>query len=169
MSRLESGRITLEKTTLLIEDIVREAVVPVREIAEQKRLELRIDIPSGLVFEADAKAMHQILVNLLQNAVKFTPDSGCIAIRAKQINNAVNIYVEDNGIGIPKESLNKLARPFEQVEGELSKTYKGSGLGLAIARSLAELHHGSLRIRSHLGSGTMVMVHLPLGNPKLSS
>jgi two-component system cell cycle sensor histidine kinase PleC len=75
---------------------------------------------------------------------------------------ALNIYVEDSGIGIPPEKIGRIGRPFEQVEGELARSYKGSGLGLAIARSLAELHGGGLRIRSVMGSGTIVMVHLPL-------
>ena len=77
---------------------------------------------------------------------------------------SVGIYVEDNGIGIPAQALQKLGRPFEQVETEFSKSYKGSGLGLAIARSLAELHGGSLRIRSQEGLGTIVLVHLPLSD-----
>ena len=80
---------------------------------------------------------------------------------------AVNIYVEDNGIGIPAQALKKIGRPFEQVEGEFDKTYKGSGLGLAIAKSLAELHGGSLRIRSSVGTGTMVLVHLPIRDANL--
>ena len=169
MSKLESGRIMLEKATLNLGNLVGEALIPVKEAARDKQLDLRIDVPVDLMLEADARAMYQILGNLLQNAVKFTPEKGRVALRARRINQGVNIYVEDDGIGIPKESLHKLARPFEQVEGELSKSYKGSGLGLAIARSLAELHGGSLRIRSSLGNGTMVMVHLPLGHPRLDS
>jgi two-component system cell cycle sensor histidine kinase PleC len=74
----------------------------------------------------------------------------------------VNIYVEDTGIGIPKEALSKLGRPFEQVENQFTKTHKGSGLGLAIARSLIELHNGTMRIRSTPGAGTVVLVRLPL-------
>ena len=74
------------------------------------------------------------------------------------------------GIGIPRDALGKLGRPFEQVETEFSKTHKGSGLGLAIARSLSELHGGGLRIRSLPGLGTVVMVHLPryaaIGTPE---
>jgi two-component system cell cycle sensor histidine kinase PleC len=77
----------------------------------------------------------------------------------------VNIYVEDNGIGIPKEAVHKLGQPFEQVEMESNRTYKGSGLGLAIARSLSELHGGGLRIRSQEGVGTIVLVHLPMEKP----
>ena len=83
-------------------------------------------------------------------------------MRTRQAGNAVNIYVEDNGIGIPDHALHKLGQPFEQVETEFSKSYKGSGLGLAIARSLTELHGGTLRIKSQEGVGTIVLVHLPL-------
>ena len=111
---------------------------------------------------ADERGIHQILVNLLQNATKFTSDGGCITVRTRPAGDAINIYVEDNGIGIPEHALHKLGRAFEQVETEFSKSYKGSGLGLAIARSLAELHGGALRIRSQEGVGTIVLVHLPL-------
>jgi two-component system cell cycle sensor histidine kinase PleC len=162
MSRLESGRIKLEKVPLDIAEAARLAMTKVADAARDKQIELKFDIDAGIMVTADPRAISQILVNLLQNAVKFTPAEGMVAVRARRIGEGVNIYVEDNGIGIPKEALGKLGQPFAQVEGELSKNYKGSGLGLAIARSLAELHGGSLRIRSSLGAGTMVMVHLPL-------
>ena len=74
----------------------------------------------------------------------------------------VTFAIADNGIGIPKDALRKLGRPFEQVESQLTKSHQGSGLGLAIAKSLAELHGGSMRIRSTLGKGTLVVVRLPL-------
>jgi two-component system cell cycle sensor histidine kinase PleC len=74
----------------------------------------------------------------------------------------VTIAIADDGIGIPKDALGKLGRPFEQVESQLTKRHQGSGLGLAIAKSLAELHGGSMRIRSILGKGTTVVVRLPL-------
>ncbi len=74
----------------------------------------------------------------------------------------MTIAIGDNGIGIPKEALRKLGRPFEQVESQLTKRHQGSGLGLAIAKSLAEMHGGAMRIRSRLGQGTMVVVRLPL-------
>ena len=73
----------------------------------------------------------------------------------------INIAIEDTGIGIPKSAIRKLGRPFEQVENQYSRTYPGSGLGLAISRSLAELHGGTLRIRSTEGKGTIVTVRLP--------
>jgi two-component system cell cycle sensor histidine kinase PleC len=78
------------------------------------------------------------------------------------VNSHVNIAIEDTGIGIPKEALKNLGKPFEQVESQLTKTHRGSGLGLAIAKSLAELHGGAMRIRSSLGVGTIVLVRLPV-------
>jgi two-component system, cell cycle sensor histidine kinase PleC len=104
----------------------------------------------------------QIVINLLSNAVKFTPDGGRITVRARIVNTHVNLAIEDSGIGIPKEALKNLGKPFEQVESQLTKTHRGSGLGLAIAKSLTELHGGAMRIRSSLGVGTIVMVRLPV-------
>ena len=83
-------------------------------------------------------------------------------MRARAVGSDVNIAIEDTGIGIPKDALKKLGRPFEQVESQLTKTHRGSGLGLAIAKSLSELHGGAMRIRSTLGVGTIVLVRLPL-------
>jgi signal transduction histidine kinase len=81
----------------------------------------------------------------------------------------VTIAIADNGIGIPREALHKLGRPFEQVESQLTKRYQGSGLGLAIAKSLIEMHGGAMRICSALGNGTMVVVRLPLRSPAMRS
>jgi two-component system cell cycle sensor histidine kinase PleC len=166
MSRLESGRIKLEKSPVEIAAAAEGALATIAEPARDKQIELIVDIDAGITIAGDPRAIGQILTNLLQNAVKFTPAGGMVAIRARKIGEGVNIYVEDNGIGIPKEALGRLGQPFAQVEGEFSKSYKGSGLGLAIARSLTELHGGSVRIRSSLGAGTMVMVHLPIGQPR---
>ncbi len=109
-----------------------------------------------------AARVKQIALNLLSNAVKFTPDGGAVTVRGRLRGGMVTIAIEDNGIGIPKDALRKLGRPFEQVESQLTKSHQGSGLGLAIAKSLAEMHGGAMRIRSKLGKGTMVVVRLPL-------
>ena len=94
--------------------------------------------------------------------MKFTPDGGAVTVRGRTRGGMVTIAIEDNGIGIPKEAIRKLGRPFEQVESQLTKRHQGSGLGLAIAKSLAEMHGGAMRIRSKLGHGTMVVVRLPI-------
>ncbi|MGJ3264023.1 MAG: PAS domain-containing sensor histidine kinase [Salinarimonas sp.] len=162
MSRIEAGRITLEKREMLLPEVVERATRMVAELARAKGLALVVDADAMARINADERAIQQILVNLLQNAVKFTPEQGRIVVRTRIVGEAVNIYVEDNGIGIPSEAMKRLGRPFEQVEAEYSKTYQGSGLGLAIAKSLAELHGGTLRIRSQVSVGTVVMIHLPL-------
>jgi two-component system cell cycle sensor histidine kinase PleC len=163
MSRIEAGRISLTKRPVGVNDSIRRALRLVSEQIRAKNLAVTIDVtPEDTTVPADERGLHQILVNLLQNATKFTGQNGCITVRTRQAGDAINIYVEDNGIGIPEHALHKLGRPFEQVETEFSKSYKGSGLGLAIARSLAELHGGSLRIKSQEAVGTIVLVHLPM-------
>jgi two-component system cell cycle sensor histidine kinase PleC len=97
----------------------------------------------------------------LSNAVKFTPEGGRVTIRARGTPAWVSIAIADTGIGIPHDALARLGRPFEQVESQLTKRHEGSGLGLAIAKSLIELHHGSMRIRSTPGRGTIVLLRLP--------
>ena len=83
-------------------------------------------------------------------------------MRSRIVSGALNIYIDDNGVGIPKDALPKLAQPFTWVDLDASKPSEGSGLGLAIARSFVELHGGGLRIRSSEGAGTVVLVRLPL-------
>jgi len=110
---------------------------------------------------ADRRAIKQVIVNLLSNAVKFTPDGGKVVVRSRVLSDSIQLVIADTGIGIAPHSLTRLGRPFEQVESQLTKTYHGSGLGLAIARSLTNLHGGSMRMRSKLGAGTVVCVSLP--------
>lgn len=163
MSRIEAGRMRLSKSVLSLEDAIERALKLVAEGARAKDLAVSADPAPNVTLLADGRAVQQILVNILQNAVKFTPEGGRVSIKSRAVGDRVHIYVADTGIGIPKTSLPKLARPFEQVENDLTRTYKGSGLGLSIARSLCELHGGSLRIRSQEGAGTIVLVQLPRG------
>jgi two-component system, cell cycle sensor histidine kinase PleC len=129
--------------------------------AEDKNLVLDADIEGSISVVADRRAVKQILVNLLSNAVKFTPDGGKVVVRSRQLPDRIVLMIADTGIGIAPQSLARLGRPFEQVESQLTKTYHGSGLGLAIARSLTNLHGGSMRLRSKLGAGTVVCISLP--------
>ena len=129
--------------------------------AEDKNLVLDADIDGPISVVADRRAIKQIIVNLLSNAVKFTPDGGKVVVRTRSLENSIVLMIADTGIGIAPHSLLRLGRPFEQVESQLTKTYHGSGLGLAIARSLTNLHGGSMRLRSKLGTGTVVCVSLP--------
>jgi two-component system, cell cycle sensor histidine kinase PleC len=162
MSRIENGHHPLRLEEVDLDATVLEALRVITPLSEEKGLALRAEAATGLIARADRRAIKQILLNLVSNAVKFTPPGGRVAVRLRQVGGGVNIYVEDTGIGIPKEALAKLGRPFEQVENQFTKTHKGSGLGLAIARSLVEMHEGTMRIRSSVGIGTVVLVRLPL-------
>jgi two-component system, cell cycle sensor histidine kinase PleC len=162
MSKIEAGRIRLDPEEFELEPFLNDAMRVVSGRANDKRLTLTARIARGIRLTADHRLLKQIMLNLLSNAVKFTPEGGRITIRARAVGGWVAIAIADTGIGIPEDALARLGRPFEQVESQLTKSHQGSGLGLAIAKSLTELHQGSMRIRSTLGHGTMVMLRLPL-------
>jgi two-component system cell cycle sensor histidine kinase PleC len=161
MSKIEAGRMKLDKEELDLSKTLAESLRVVSGRADDKNLDLDAEIDGPISIVADRRATKQIIVNLLSNAVKFTPDGGKIIVRSRQVEDSIVLLIADTGIGIAPQSLRRLGRPFEQVESQLTKTYHGSGLGLAIARSLTNLHGGSMRLRSKLGSGTVVRVSLP--------
>jgi two-component system cell cycle sensor histidine kinase PleC len=161
MSKIEAGRMKLDLEPLDLADTLTESLRVVSGRAEDKNLTVESDIEGIIPVVADRRAMKQIAVNLLSNAVKFTPDGGRVIVRSRVLKDSVMLMIADTGIGIAPQSLKKLGRPFEQVESQLTKTYHGSGLGLAIAKSLANLHGGSMKLRSRLGTGTVVCVTLP--------
>ncbi len=163
MSKIEAGRIRLDAEPIELEPFLNDAMRVVSGRANDKRLKLTARIGRGIRLSADHRLLKQIMLNLLSNAVKFTPEGGRVTIRARKTSGGwVSISIADTGIGIPEEALARLGRPFEQVESQLTKSHQGSGLGLAIAKSLTELHHGSMRIHSTPGRGTMVLLRLPM-------
>jgi len=161
MSKIEAGGIRLSPETVELDSLLADCIRVVSTRASEKRLIIKAEVKPGIRLNADRRALKQITLNLLSNAVKFTPDGGAVAVQGRLRGRAVIIGIKDNGIGIPRQALQKLGRPFEQVESQLTKRHQGSGLGLAIAKSLVELHGGAMRIRSRLGRGTLVMVRLP--------
>jgi two-component system cell cycle sensor histidine kinase PleC len=124
-------------------------------------------VPQGLSLWADRRAFKQILINLLSNAVKFTPEGGKVTVSAAVLRETISISIRDTGIGIPSRDIEKLGRPFEQVENQFTKTKGGSGLGLAISKSFVELHGGTLTIKSVVGQGTDVTVRFPVSAPQV--
>ncbi|NVN86977.1 MAG: PAS-domain containing protein [Rhodopseudomonas sp.] len=161
MSKIEAGRMKLEMESIDLGRALAESLRVVAGRAEHKNLVLRADICEAIPIVADRRAIKQILINLLSNAVKFTPDGGRVTVRSRVLNDSITLLIADTGIGIAQPSLRRLGQPFEQVETQLTKTYHGSGLGLAIAKSLTTMHGGSMRLRSTLGTGTVVLVSLP--------
>jgi two-component system, cell cycle sensor histidine kinase PleC len=162
MSKIEAGGTRLAPEDVELDPVLVDCLRVVSQRAGEKHLELTSHVAPEIHLKADRRALKQIALNLLSNAVKFTPDGGSVTVRGRVRSGMVTIAIEDNGIGIPRDALHKLGRPFEQVESQLTKRHQGSGLGLALAKSLAEMHGGAMRIRSRLGKGTIVAVRLPL-------
>lgn len=162
MSRIEAGRLTLESKPCSLKSLLDDCLHIVTPQAENQQIDIVTSIPKDIEVELDKRAIKQVMLNLMSNAIKFTPEGGSVELTAELDQAHVHITVKDSGIGIDPAALPKLGRPFEQVENQLTKTHNGTGLGLAISRSLVDLHGGYLSIDSEVGVGTTVLVTLPL-------
>lgn len=163
MSKIEAGRFNLDYQKTDITALLAETMRALAPQASKKQLHIESNIPPALEAKVDRRALRQVFLNLISNAVKFTPSNGKINISAKEKSNTITFTIADNGVGIPQSAIAKLGQPFEQVENQFTKTHTGSGLGLAISRSLIHLHGGELTIHSHEGKGTEVTFTLPKG------
>jgi Signal transduction histidine kinase len=161
MSKIEAGRLSLDFDSVDVADIIEDSMKVVSQAAAERNITLGRHGPSRLMLEADRRAVKQVFLNLLANAVKFTRDGGSVDVHLSRTRGHVRIAIKDTGIGIPDADIAKLGRPFEQVENQFSKSHQGSGLGLAISRALVELHGGTLQIKSREGQGTTVTCTLP--------
>jgi len=161
MSKIEAGKIDLEFADIQITGLMDEVMRFVASRASEGGITIDRDMKRIPAFRADKRALKQVFINLMSNAVKFTPEGGTVTIKAAHDGLVVQLQIIDTGIGIAAEDIEKLGRPFEQVENQFTKTRRGSGLGLAISKSLVEMHGGTLVIESSEGHGTTVTVELP--------
>ncbi|ESQ74323.1 histidine kinase [Asticcacaulis sp. AC402] len=162
MSKIEAGKMSLRFEPVSLDEVIEDTLRLVRQRAEKAGLKMRVHMPQLPEIEADFRALKQILLNLLTNAIKFTPQNGTVTVSAAMTDANVHITVADTGIGIAARDMERLAKPFEQIENQFSKTREGTGLGLALTKSLIEMHHGRLEIDSSEGQGTTVNVILPI-------
>jgi two-component system, cell cycle sensor histidine kinase PleC len=165
LSMVEAGKQSLNKTTLVVNDLIKDCGTIVAAAASHKDINYSIvvskDLPSLV---ADQRAVKQILVNVLYNAIKFTPEGGTVILRAT-ISNTHHVFeISDTGAGIPVDRLGVLTDPFVRADPDPSKAQEGAGLGLAIVKSLVDLHGGELNIESKVGEGTVVTISLPNQN-----
>jgi len=162
MSKIEAGKFELSEEVFSLVDVAEAAVRFVKMPAERAGVRIATDIApdTGLIF-ADKRAIKQILVNLLSNGVKFTPRGGEVKIASALTKQGVELRVSDSGVGISQKDLDRLGKPFEQVEGEHVRSKEGTGLGLSLVKSLAAMHGGEAALQSVLGEGTTVIVRLP--------
>ena len=160
MSKIEAGRFELSLENFRIGEAVETAARLLKAKAEQNGLTLHVETLDAAPVRADKRAVKQILLNLMSNAIKFTPRGGSVCVSSRDTGDRVVLSVTDTGVGIPVSDLPRLGRPFEQATQDASLAKAGTGLGLALVRSLAQLHGGDLAIESVVGRGTTVTVTL---------
>ncbi|MCW5732248.1 MAG: response regulator [Alphaproteobacteria bacterium] len=162
LSKIEAGKLDLLESVIEIGELVESCLRPMQARSSESGIRLVTALPRDLPgLWADARKMRQILFNLISNSMKFTQPGGRVEVRAELDGEGLELAVADDGIGIAQEDIPRVLTPFVQVESTLTRRHSGTGLGLPIARSLAELHGGSLSIESAPGAGTTVRVRMP--------
>ena len=167
MAKIEAGRLELNLERVDVSGTAEDCVRMLRDRAANSGLELTLSLPKEPLFlVADKRAVKQVLLNLLTNAIKFTPAGGHVGVSVRNGDGQATITVRDTGIGIPESELPRLGNPFEQVNSDPMLAKGGSGLGLALVRALMEKHGGILKIQSEEGIGTEVHCTFPLSADK---
>jgi cell cycle sensor histidine kinase DivJ len=166
VSKIACGAYPIEPQLFRFSDAVDVSRSIVSLQAAEKSLTLETDIaPSAGRIVADRRAIQQMLINLMSNAVKFTPAGGTVTVGANRLGSRLHFWVSDTGIGIKEEDLSRLGRPFSQVRNDYTREHDGAGLGLSLVKGLVELHEGSMMIESAPGEGTVVTISLPVAGP----
>jgi signal transduction histidine kinase len=168
ISKIEAGKLELNRTPLNIGDAIEAGVMLMKSMLKEKNIDLVIAIPDDLPqIVADSQRVQQIMINLISNAVKFSDDGAQVSIAVSSDGNGdITTTIVDTGVGINTDDLERILRPFEQVENAFTRQHAGSGLGLPITKALVEMHGGTLHIQSAISKGTQVTVTLPRGQPE---
>jgi PAS domain S-box-containing protein len=188
LSKVEAGKMTLDLEPVRVSSLFTNSLSIIREKAAARRIRLSMEVADELgTIDVDARKVKQIVYNLLSNAVKFTGEGGQVTLRARRVPRSevcrtsgpwtgrafplaanstfaefLEIGVTDSGIGIAPEGLDRLFKPFSQIEGDLARRFEGTGLGLAMVKLLAELHGGAVRVESAVDEGSRFTIWLPL-------
>jgi PAS domain S-box-containing protein len=166
ISKVEAGRIELQRETVSLRSLVDAVHGVVRSLADGRNVALEVDLPPDLPeISVDPVRVKQVLYNLLSNGIKFTPGGGRVGLTAHRDGPRLVLQVEDSGVGIRAEDMPRLFREFERLEPASGERPEGTGLGLALSKRLVELHAGTISARSELGKGSVFEVVLPLVAP----
>ena len=162
LSRLESDQLEVELVPCELKPLVDTSIGSVSQAAAQKQIAIHCDIPPSVKVICDPKMIEQALINLLDNAVKYTPAGGKVLIGTRPVEGTdrLTLYVEDTGIGIPSEDLGRIFERFYRVDKGRSRDLGGTGLGLSIVRHIAEVHGEQVSVQSKLGAGTIFSFEL---------
>ena len=161
LERMAAGKLEIVRTRFPVRDLVAQAAEEMRPMVDRANVWLVCDLPD-IVAEVDADRVHQVLNNLLSNAVKFSPQGGTVWVGAAARDDELELWVRDQGPGIPPAKLESVFERFEQLDASDARLKGGSGLGLAICRSIVRLHGGRIWAESQPGRGSTFRVSLPL-------
>ena len=165
LSKIEAGKVELRLTDIVLPDVVeslRSAMMPILDARKQS---LDVELEEGLpLVYADKARLRQVLLNLLSNSTKFTPDGGKLKIEAVRDGDWCQVSVVDNGIGIKEEDWERIFDPFYQVDSSMPKREEGTGLGLALVKQIVEQHGGRVWVASEYGKGSRFTFTLPLAD-----
>ncbi|AWP26325.1 two-component system histidine kinase PnpS [Paenibacillus sp. Cedars] len=168
LSKIESKRIQMDYSPIHLSVFFDTISEMMRTVAEKKRITLELDIPEELFMEGDEDKLRQIFMNLLSNAINYTQEGGRVKLTAREQHNngsaddMVEFVVTDSGIGIPKKDLPRIFERFYRVDKARSRGSGGTGLGLSIVKHLVDLHHGTIKVESELGTGSSFIIDLPV-------
>jgi signal transduction histidine kinase len=169
LSKMEAGQMTLTLAPTSIPALCDQSLVLIRPQAQKKNIDLQVEVPPDLpLFSLDQRRCGQALINLLQNAVKFTSAQGTVQLSvryrppvAPDQPGQLYFAVQDTGIGIAPENIGKLFQLFVQIDSSLSRSYEGTGLGLVLVKRIVELHGGQVGVTSEVGVGSCFWFELP--------
>jgi len=170
LTKIEVGKLELELSEVPLPELLSRSLTILKEKASKHNIQLSCEvkeIPACII--ADERKLKQIIYNLLANAVKFTPDGGRVRMEAESAGSFVQVSIEDTGIGIKEQDLQRIFDPFEQAESSLSRRFQGTGLGLSLTRSMVELHGGKIWAESEgEGKGARFFFLMPTMPPNMN-
>jgi signal transduction histidine kinase len=162
LAKIEAGKLDHYPQSINVDDLCKSSLIFVKTQTMKKNITLTYEIEDTIAdFSADPRRLKQILVNLLTNAVKFTPNNGHVTLKVNVTQGVIQFSVIDTGIGIAPEDLRRLFTPFVQVESSLNRRFEGTGLGLALVHKLTDLHGGCIEVESEVGKGSRFTIKLP--------
>ncbi|GGB27672.1 PAS domain-containing protein [Virgibacillus dakarensis] len=161
LSKLEKDEFRLHVTEVNAAELLRDIIPMFKQRAENKQIQLSVNVEQGLSMKVDADRFKQVIINLLANAISYTPEHGEITVTMDETDQSIHVSVADTGIGIPQDALPRIFERFYRVDKTRSRNTGGTGLGLAIVKHIMEVHGGKITVDSELNKGTTFHVYFP--------
>ncbi|WP_440948376.1 response regulator [Methanosarcina sp. T3] len=162
LSKIEAGKMDLELDFFSLHDIFADTMSISSPLALKKNISMNFNVESGFFIYADRTRFKQIMYNLVSNAIKFTPAGGSVEVAGARSENGIRVTVSDTGIGISKDEIKHLFKPFKQIDSVMSRKYEGTGLGLVLSKKFVEMHGGRIWVESEPGKGSTFAFEVPV-------